>query len=90
MALIYPVAEDKKEGSIEVKEGIIVLPQYLSYSKVFVEARPKALTYFNKYIYIINLEGGAVPLFGPIYPLAEPELEVLREYLNNAVRNNQI
>jgi hypothetical protein len=33
---------------------------------------------------------GEVPPYGPIYPLAEPELEVLRQYLHDALARGWI
>ena len=32
----------------------------------------------------IDLEEGKTPPFGPIYPLAEKELEILRDYLESS------
>ena len=44
----------------------------------------------NDHAHAIDLEDAAVPPHGPIYPLAEPELEVLREYLNDAIAKGWI
>lgn len=51
-----------------------------------VDAEPLA----GEHAHVIELEERAAALFGPIYPLAEKELEALRLYLEDALERGWI
>lgn len=55
--------------------------EYWPWASVFSEEEISKLPKHTKYDHEINLVPGATAPFGPIYPLSEKELEVLRDYL---------
>lgn len=69
---------------------VVLPPKYTVSAKVFSPEEAKTLAPINKHAHAIDLEGAAIPPYGPIYPLAEPELEVLREYLDDAIARGWI
>jgi hypothetical protein len=59
------------------------LPEsYREFASVFSEEEINKLPEHSSWDHEINLVEGATPPFGPIYPLNEKELGVLREYIN--------
>jgi hypothetical protein len=93
MAVIaYPVVSgpgNDVEGTGE--DAVKTVPQKHSlYAQVFSPEKARALAPINKHAHAIELESDAVPQHSPIYPLAEPELEVLREYLDDALAKGWI
>lgn len=86
IATVLPVL-DEPDGSDEdaAKEARELPPKYAAFQRVFDLEAAKSLAPINGHAHPIEIEGGAVPSHGPIYPLALPELEVLREYLDDAL-----
>ena len=80
------------EGSGEDTDRppLVVPPKYAARARVFSLEEANTLAPINDHAHAIDLEDAAVPPHGPIYPLAEPELEVLREYLNDAIAKGWI
>ena len=88
VAVVLPVV-DEPEGSSDSATATLP-PEHSAFTYVFSEEGPKTLAPFNKHAHAIDLEAESAPPPGPIYPLAEPELEVLREYLNDAIERGWI
>ena len=57
---------------------------------LFSNKEASKLLLYNGHAHVIKLEGGVVPPAGHIYPLAEPELEVLRIYIKEALASRRI
>ena len=57
--------------------------EYHEFTDVFSAADAEALPPHRPYDHMIDLEEGAVPLYGPIYSMLETELKALCEYLND-------
>jgi hypothetical protein len=55
---------------------------YEDYKDVFEKKNVDILLEHWPYDYIINLEKGAQPYFGPIYKLSQYKLEAFQEYFN--------
>jgi hypothetical protein len=76
VAMAYPVVDDPEDSSkdtVKVDKGS--LPQkHQSFSPVFSLQEAKGLAAVDRHAHAIELEDGAAPPYGPIYPLAEPEL----------------
>jgi hypothetical protein len=67
------------------------LPEiYREWASVFSEEEINRLPDHMEYDHRIELVEGAVPPFGPIYPLSEKELEVFREYLRKELAAGKI
>lgn len=61
----------------------VTLPEkYQQYSGLFSKKKASKLPDHKPYDHAIPLAPGTMPPFGPIYSLSEPELKVLREYLD--------
>ena len=87
-AVVLPAVDDPEGDS---DPGTTTLPiKHSAYARIFSEKESRTLAPFNKHAHAIDLDGDVVPPHGPIYPLAEPELEVLREYLNDAIEKGWI
>ena len=65
-------------------------PQYRKWASVFSEEEINRLPDHGPYDHAINLVEGAKPPWGPIYPLSERELQVLREYIEKELKANKI
>ena len=63
---------------------------YKDYADIFSEGKIHALPEHSKYDHKIDLEPGTTPPFGPIYPLSESELRVLRKYLDKMLASGKI
>jgi hypothetical protein len=63
---------------------------YREWASVFSEEEINRLPDHTEYDHQIELVEGAVPPFGPIYPLSEKELEVLREYLRKELAAGKV
>ena len=63
---------------------------YIEYAEVFNKEKAIELPPINRPIYTIKLKEGATPLQGPIYILAEKELDALQEYLSKMTYRGQI
>ena len=75
-------APDNSEDSTDVSLDEIP-PEYRDLAAVFSKANADKLPpHRGPLDHSIPLEPGAKPHSGPMYPLSEVELEVLREYLN--------
>ena len=57
---------------------------------IFSEENIHALPEHSKYDHKIELEPGMTPPLGPIYPLSESELRVLRKYLDKMLASGKI
>jgi transposase InsO family protein len=92
VAMAYPVVDDREDSSEDtVKGGGVSLPQkHQSFSPVFSLQEAKGLAVVDRHAHAIELEDGVAPPYGPIYPLAEPELVVLREYLDDMLARGWI
>ena len=95
MAIIQPIdpeTENRESGDDPAATPLpVTLPsEYGAYSQVFSIEGAQALAPINDYAHAIEIEGDKVPPWGPIYPLAEPELEVLRQYLHDALARGWI
>jgi hypothetical protein len=67
------------------------LPEmYREWASVFSEEEINRLPDHTEYDYRIEMVEGAVPPFGPIYPLSEKELQTLREYLRKELAAGKI
>jgi hypothetical protein len=72
-----PLLEDEMEMFKKV-----VPEKYNDFFDIFSRARAKTLPPHRSYDHTINIENDGIPPHGPIYPLANTELEALRDYLN--------
>jgi hypothetical protein len=70
-------------------DGGALPPEYREYEDVFSEEAASQLPARGQLEHAIELEGGKPP-YGPIYSLSEKELKVLREYLQDSLRNGWI
>ena len=61
-----------------------------TYADIFSKEKIHALPEHSKYDHKIELEPGTMPLFGPIYPLSESELMVLKKYLDEMLATGKI
>ena len=87
-AVVLPAVDDPEDDS---NPGTITLPiKHSAYTCIFLEKESRTLAPFNKHVHTIDLDRDIVPPYSPIYPLAKPELEVLREYLNDAIEKGWI
>jgi hypothetical protein len=82
VAVVVPAVNKEEDSS---KDAGSVPLEHSAYIEVFSTKGTRILAPFNKHAYVIDLESNAVLLYSPIYLLAKPELEVLREYLNDAI-----
>ena len=82
LILAHPFIDDIKSA---VKELHILLEEFQAFAPMFSLEKAAVLLAFNKHVYQIDLEGKIVLPAGPIYPLAELELEVLRAYIDDAL-----
>ncbi len=77
------IAKDSPSPS---KATVPFLPlQYTDYTNVFNVLRALELPLVGTYVHAINLKENTSLPFKLIYPLAEKELEVLQNYLKDAV-----
>ena len=65
-------------------------PAYSDFADVFSAEAAAALPASGDHDHRIELEDGASPPWGPIYPLSSVELETLRTYLEDAQRRGWI
>lgn len=64
--------------------------EYQDYADVFDASAAGILPEHHPMEHRIELEPGAEPPWGPIYPLGEPELKTLREYLDSSLEKGWI
>ncbi len=64
--------------------------QYREYASVFSEEEINKLPEHSPWDHEINLIEGTTPPYGPIYPMSENELTVLREYLDKQLETGKI
>ena len=67
-----------------------LIDYYKDYADIFSEEKIHALPEHGKYDHKIELQPGTTPPFGPIYPLSESELRVLRKYLDEMLADGKI
>jgi transposase InsO family protein len=78
------------DPSDEPVKGLQAVPkQHELYASIFSTGNT-TLPPVDGHVHAIELEGDAIPPVGPIYPLAETELEVLRAYIDEALANGRI
>ena len=82
LILAHPFVNDIKSAA---KELHVLLEEFQAFAPMFSLEKAAVLLAFNKHVYPIDLEGEMVLPAGPIYPLVELELEVLRAYIDNAL-----
>jgi len=80
------VYHDEDGGDISAR----LVDYYKDYADIFSEEKIHALPEHSKYDHKIELEPGTTPPFGPIYPLSESELRVLRKYLDEMLASGKI
>jgi hypothetical protein len=95
LAVVQPVDPEafyEQSGDLPTPTPPLVTlpPQYELYERVFSPTEAQFLAPLNNHAHAIDIEGDEVPPYGPIYPLAEPELEVLRQYLHDALARGWI
>lgn len=67
------------------------LPEgYASYADVFDNDKAGVLPEHHPMEHKIDVEEGKDPPWSPVYPLGEPELDALREYLNSSLKKGWI
>ena len=73
-------------------EGLrkIITKPYHSFLNLFGEKLAAQLPPHRKFDHAIDIQPGREVPFGPIYPLSEPQREVLREYLDRMIREGKI
>src|SRR5947209_1928270 len=73
-------------------EGLrkIIPKPYHSFLNLFGEKLAAQLPPHRNFDHAIDLQPGTEVPFGPIYPLSEPQREVLREYLDRMIREGKI
>lgn len=64
--------------------------EYQDYADVFDASAAGILPEHHPMEHWIKIEPGAEPPWGPVYPLGEPELETLREYLDSSLEKGWI
>ena len=67
-----------------------LIDHYKNYAEIFSEEKIHALPEHSKYDHKIELKPSTVPPFGPIYPLSESELRVLRKYVDEMLASEKI
>ena len=87
MVLAHPVVGDHEDAGTTPRP---VPLEYQSFVHLFSNEEASKLPPYNGHAHAIELEGGVVPPAGHIYPLAEPELEVLRIYIEEALASGRI
>jgi hypothetical protein len=77
-----------EEGKVKL---IPDLPdEYQNFKSLFQPATAEKLPPRRTFDHAINLEKGAKPPWGPIYPLSEKQLKALREYLEKMMKEKKI
>jgi transposase InsO family protein len=79
--------EDEPENSSNPDR---IPPELQDYAPVFEVQNSKIMPPRKETDHEIGLEEGSVPPHGPIYPLSQAELKVLREYLDENLKNGRI
>ena len=64
--------------------------EYHKFHDVFSKSHANTLPTHQPYKLKIQLEDGAIPLFGPIYSLSPHELQTLREFIDKRLANGLI
>src|SRR4051812_47989376 len=70
--------------------AIRLLDEYKDYADIFSQEKIQKLPEHSEYDHKIELMPGTTPPFGPIYPLSESELKLLREYLDEMLQSGKI
>src|SRR5260370_33515242 len=65
-------------------------PEYQEFANVFSGVKANTLAPHCPYDLQINTEGDAKPFYSPIYPLSQPELMALHEFLDKNTQNGFI
>ena len=86
----YLIEEEEGSSRLEGDSPTVLLQKYSIFTEIFSSKGTRILAPFNEHAHTIELESDIVPLYSPIYPLTEPELEVLREYLNDMIEKGWI
>lgn len=80
--------EDPDSPPVQFRD--VVPEEYWAYEKIFDTALAGVLAPHRRWDHAIELEGDQMPPWGPIYSLAEKELEALRTYLEGALKKGWI
>uniref|UniRef100_A0A8C5PE09 Gypsy retrotransposon integrase-like protein 1 n=1 Tax=Leptobrachium leishanense TaxID=445787 RepID=A0A8C5PE09_9ANUR len=72
------------------KKQVILPPAYIEYQDVFNEKKAEDLPPHRVYDCPIDLLPGAAIPYGRIYPLSEPELKTLKEYIRENIQKGFI
>ena len=67
-----------------------LIDHYKDYADIVSEEKIHALPEHSKYDHKTELEPGTMPPFGPIYPLSESGLRVLRKYFDEMLASGKI
>jgi hypothetical protein len=86
-----PFVDDIPASSLDFESIKEKLPDaYHSFANVFCKVESEQLPEHRKYDISIDIKPDSVVPWGPIYGLSEPELKVLREYLDENLKKNYI
>ena len=85
---VFGMAVFHNEDSEDI--SLCLIDHYKDYADIFSEEKIHALPEHSKYDHNIELEPSTTPPFGPIYPLSESELRVLRKYLDEMLVSGKI
>uniref|UniRef100_A0A8C5LZY7 Gypsy retrotransposon integrase-like protein 1 n=1 Tax=Leptobrachium leishanense TaxID=445787 RepID=A0A8C5LZY7_9ANUR len=72
------------------KRDVVIPPAYTEYEDIFNETKAEALPPHRVYDCPIDLLPGAAIPYGRIYPLSEPELNILKEYIHEHLQKGFI
>ena len=79
---INSLCYDKKDDNVYD----VLPPEYHDFTDIFQAAEKQSLPERGPHDHAIDLELGQQPPFGKLYSMSPAELDVLKVYLNNAVK----
>ena len=79
---VKPEEDHPAQAATTVEPSNSILSKYRELSDLFEKWNMDRLPEHRTNDYPIDIQDGACPLFGPIYRLSEPELDVLRAYID--------
>jgi hypothetical protein len=87
-----PAEDDHFEDKNPVPEELTkTIPlNYLPYKSVFLKEQSELLPEHRKVDMKIDIIDGKTPPWGPIYPLAQPEMKALKNYIDDNLRKGYI
>ena len=88
--IISLMKEKPKEEEGEQQTEATFPPEYSDFADVFAEEEAAKLPSLGGRTHDIEIEEGKTPPWGPIYNLAEKELQVLRQYIDDGLTKGWI